>query len=117
MTARKHGEHFLTTGCLSVAATLPNERFGQAVGSLCGNNCPLSGPPPPVRDHRGEIWGNRGIRARSEIAEQTQTDRDSAWSAAAQEVFSGTLTSAGLEILVDHYSAGDVVARSGDNGG
>ena len=71
----------------------------------------------PPWDHRGEIWGNRGIRARSEIAEQTQTDRDSAWSAAAQEVFSGTLTSAGLEILVDHYSAVDVVARSGDNGG
>ena len=64
-----------------------------------------------------KFGGNRGIQARAEIAEQTQTDRDSAWSEAAQEVFSDTLTSAGLEILVDHYSAGDVVARSGDNGG
>ena len=102
------------------------------MGSLCGNNCPSGLPPPlgPPGRNLGKSW-NPGENG--EIAEQTQTDRDSAWAAAQVEAYSSssknfffgeegsffteTITLAGLEVLEDHYGVGNVIVHTGDNGG
>ena len=99
------------------------------MGSLCGNNCPsglLPAPLGPPGRNLGKSW-NPGEKR--EIAEQTQTHRDSAWAQAVayssskncfflvEVFFTGTFTLAGLEILEDHYGVGNVIAHTGDNGG
>ena len=63
--ARKHGEHFLTRP--PSLPSLPPRSLMRGLGSqwpvYVGITVRLGCRPP--WDHRGEIWGNRGIRARN----------------------------------------------------